>query len=181
MSKVIKLSAVALTVLATTLVGPAQAEVSDAKHYTNQTPYGDPASSPIVKPADDNFKMFFIETIGRHGSRSLTSTSAETRALNLWYAAKKKNALTSNGKYFYGDLKAFQSAERWVGYGNLSKLGKAEWAGIGRRTADNYADFLLKAKAEREPIEIITSTVLPHQAERRVIHAAARREGAPAA
>lgn len=155
MSKFIKLSAV-LAVLLGTLAGSAQAEITDSR-YTNQTPYGNPLSTPIAA-APDGYSMFFIETIGRHGSRSLTSKSAEDRARSVWNAARKKGALTYAGKKFEADLNTFQRAERKIGYGMLSNLGIAEWKGIGRRTAENYEGFFTTL-APADTIARVTSTV----------------------
>ncbi len=40
----------------------------------------------------------------------------------------------------------------------MSTLGKAEWAGIGRRTADNYGDYLKKATADGDKIAYKVTT-----------------------
>ncbi len=40
----------------------------------------------------------------------------------------------------------------------MSQLGKAEWAGIGRRTADNYGDYLKKATANGDKIAFKVTT-----------------------
>ena len=139
MSKAIKLSA-AFAMLAAVLVGPAQA-VDVESPYANQTPYVDPEATPPIMTPPAGYEMFFIETVGRHGSRSMTSTSAETRAVRVWNSAKSKGKLTTVGKKFAADLAAFQAAERAVGYGKLTDQGKAEWLGIGKRTAESYESF----------------------------------------
>jgi hypothetical protein len=128
------------------LTGPAQADVSNAHYYSNQTLYGDPASTPTRTPPA-GYELAFLENLGRHGARSLTSDVAEKRALAVWKAAVRKHALTSAGHRFNDDLAAFQKAERSIGYGELSAVGKSEWVGIGRRTAANYPGFISAAVA----------------------------------
>ena len=154
MSKVIKLGAALIALVM--FAGSAQAGIDDGR-YTNQTPYGDPATSEIVAPPG-GYEMVFIETIGRHGSRSMTNSTAETRALSVWRSAKKKNALTTAGKRFEAEVKTFQKAELKIGYGRLTTLGKAEWQGVGRRTAENYKTFFESLPAT-DKIQRITSSV----------------------
>src|SRR5688572_4850379 len=85
----------------------AQADVSSAKYHANQTTYGNPATS-TVKPPPDGYELFFLETVGRHGSRSMTDTRAEKRAMAVWSAASRKGLLTTRGKRFDNDLREFQ-------------------------------------------------------------------------
>lgn len=155
MSKAIKLGA-AFAVLAAALVGPAQAADPESP-YANQTPYVDPAATPPVLTPPAGYGMVFIETVGRHGSRSMTSTTVETRALNIWKSAKSKGKVTAVGESFDNDLAEFQAAERSVGYGKLTDVGKAEWHGIGVRTAENYQNFFTNL-APSDRIARVTST-----------------------
>lgn len=143
----------------TSLTASAQGVDSiDAHHYANQTTYDDATSSPVKAPPP-GYKMFFIETIGRHGARSLTTPNAETRALKVWSAASKKKALTATGATFSADVKAFQKAEKALGYGKLSTLGKAEWSGIGGRTASNYAGFFAGLQSSHDAVKFVTTPV----------------------
>ncbi|MET0766223.1 MAG: histidine-type phosphatase [Aeromicrobium sp.] len=153
---------VILTVLMTAALlaaSGAQADiVSNDKFYANQTPYGDPASTSIVAPPA-GYELFFLENVGRHGARSLTSSAAEKRALAVWRSASRQGQLTTRGKRFDDALRTFQRAEKKLGYGNLSTVGKAEWRGIGRRTADNYRGYLAASAAKGEKIALQTSPV----------------------
>lgn len=144
--------------LAGTMAGARADIVSDDHHYANQTPYGDPASTSIRTPPS-GYELMFLETVARHGSRSQTSNDGEQRALAVWSAASRKGALTTAGKLFDDDLKAFQAAEESIGYGYLSETGKAEWNGIGRRTAANYHAFLTEAAADGDDIVFKTTSV----------------------
>lgn len=149
---------VALTSAALTLPGASADIVSNDKFYANQTPYGNPASTSIVAPPP-GYSLFFLENVARHGSRSLTSTDREKRALAVWRTASRRGDLTTRGKKFAGQLRTFQRAEKKLGYGNLSTIGKSEWRGIGRRTADNYFGYLAWAAARGDKIAVQTSPI----------------------
>jgi hypothetical protein len=154
----LKIISIIVSLLAA-LIGPAEADiVSDDHAYANQTPYGDPASTSIKAPPP-GYQLVFLENVGRHGSRSQTTDDGEQRAYAVWKSASGKGQLTTAGKQFDDDLKAFQKAESAIGYGKLSALGKAQWAGIGRRTAANYHDFLTQAATTGDDIAFRTTSV----------------------
>ncbi len=129
----------------------------DDGRYNKEVPYGNAIASPIKAPPK-GYEPIFIENVSRHGSRTLTSSAGEARARKIWNAAENQNALTQFGEAFNEDLTAFQQAEQKIGYGNMSRLGKAEWAGIGRRTADNYGDYLKKATADGDKVAYKVTT-----------------------
>lgn len=152
---VLTLAVTALTLASTS----ASADIVDNdRHYANQTPYGNPARTATVDPPA-GYELFFLQDVGRHGARSLTTSGAEKRALAVWKAASRKGALTTRGKNLASQIRTFQRAERKIGYGNLSTVGKAEWRGIGRRTADNYGTFLSSLDARGDSIAMQTSPV----------------------
>ncbi len=155
---IILLTISAVTALVMPLSGASADTVDNSRYYSNQTPYGDPAATPVVAPPA-GYGLFFLENVGRHGSRSLTTDAAEKRALAVWKAAARKGALTTRGKRFDDQLRTFQRAERKVGYGNLSTVGKAEWAGIGRRTGQTYGAFLAAASSVGDSVAMQTSPV----------------------
>lgn len=137
----------------------AQAGTAPAeRYYANQTPYGDPARTPVAAPPT-GYELIFVQTVARHGARSLTNDKGEKRAMAVWKAASKKGALTSRGKRFDNDLRAFQKAEKRIGYGKLSTVGKAEWRGIGRRTASNYKTYFTAAAARNEQVAMVSSPI----------------------
>jgi hypothetical protein len=148
-----------LIAIVATITSTAQAEATiDAHHYANQTPYGNAASSAIRK-APDGYRLTFVETVGRHGARTLTSSSRERRS-------------PATGQRFAADVAAFQKPEQRIGYGNLSEIGRVEWQGIGRRTATLYRDFLTEATGKGDDIVFKTSPV-----QRTVESADAMRQG----
>lgn len=140
------------------LASAAVAGGSSERWYANQTPYGNPSSSAVVAPPQ-GYDLIFVENIARHGARSLTDTAAEKRAMKVWSSASRVGALTTRGKRFDNDLRAFQKAERKIGYGRLSAVGKDEWRGIGRRTAANYRQFFAESAASGDKIAMATSPV----------------------
>ena len=134
------------------------ASAASGDDYANQTTYGNPKGSAVRTPPK-GYHLFFIETVGRHGARSLTTDSTERDALGVWNAARKRKALTKIGSTLARDIKRFQAAERKVGYGKLSGLGKAEMKGIGRRTGHNYKSFFSSVKRKNDKIATVTSGV----------------------
>ena len=141
------------------ITSTAQGETTiDAHAYANQTPSGNAAGSAIRQPPD-GYRLRFVETVGRHGARTLTSSARERRSLAIWDRADRADALTSTGRRFAGDVREFQQPEQRIGYGNLSALGAVEWQGIGRRTATLYRDYLRDATAAGDQVQLVTSPV----------------------
>ena len=147
-----------VTVLAGVIPGPQDGNLVSARTYASEAPYGNAATSKIVQPPQ-GYSLFFVETVGRHGSRAATGAAEENRVLKVWEKAKKAGALTENGENLKADIERFQVAEKKLGYGELSSLVKSELAGIGRRMTDNYAEFFSRAQEEGEKIAFVTSPV----------------------
>lgn len=133
------------------------ASATSSDDYANQTPYGTPDAS--VKTAPKGYSMIFLESVGRHGARSLTNDGPEKAALKLWQRAADEGALTDNGRDFARDVKTFQDAEKQIGYGKLSGLGTQELQGIGRRVTEAYAPFLEDVKKDGDTIATFTTEV----------------------
>lgn len=125
--------------------------------YSKDAPYAAP--KPTIKTPPEGYAMVFIENLGRHGSRASTSDADEDGVLEEWEDASDENALTPLGESLAADVKSFQDAEEKVGYGNLSTRGKAEWRGIGARTAANYPTFFTSLEGLNWPLDSITTTV----------------------
>lgn len=148
--------AAVVTILAGLIPGPQDGNFTNARLYGSEAPYGNPAASKIAPPPK-GYTLFFVETIGRHGSRANTSDEEENRALDVWERAEEADALTETGEGLKRDIERFQAAEEKVGYGQLSSIGKAELAGLGRRTAENYASFFEQAQEDGDEIAFETS------------------------
>ncbi len=148
----------AVTILAGLIPGPQDGNGTAARLYASEAPYGNAASSKIAAPPK-GYTLFFVETIGRHGSRAATSAAEEKRVLKVWGKAEKADALTEVGTKLKGDIERFQQAEKAIGYGELSSIGKAELAGLGRRTAENYADFFQRVSEDGDKVSFVSSPV----------------------
>ena len=149
---------VCVTIIAGAIPGPQDGNIRYAHLYGGEAPYGNAGSSKVVPPPE-GYELFFVETIGRHGSRTATSAGPENRIIKLWEQAEAQNALTENGETLKRDIQRFQAAEKKIGYGELTTIGQAELAGIGRRTADNYADFFSRVQEDGDQVEFVTSPV----------------------
>ena len=155
---------------AVTLVALASsATAAEPEHdYANQTPYGTPEASVQEPPA--GYEMFFLETVARHGARSLTGDAGEQEALATWQRASDQGGLTELGQSFARDVKEFQEAEKKIGYGKLSGLGREEWQGIGKRHAETYADFFKSLDRRDEKIASVTTSVERTQQSAKAMH-----------
>ncbi len=85
-----------LTAILSTLVSSEPAAPVDDR-YNKEVPYGNALTSPIKAPPE-GYEQIFIENVGRHGSRTLTSSAGEARARKIWDDAKDENALTVKGR-----------------------------------------------------------------------------------
>ena len=150
--------AACVTVLASLIPGPQDGNFQSARMYASEAPYGNAATSKIVQPPE-GYTLFFIQTVGRHGSRASVSAADEKDVLKYWKRAKDADALTATGEQLKEDIERFQAAEKELGYGELSSLGRSELAGIGRRTADNYAEFFSRAQEDGDEIAFVSSPV----------------------
>ena len=137
--------------------------------YANQTPYGTPNAS--IEKAPDGYSMIFLETIGRHGSRSLTSDGTERSVLDVWQRASDQGALAKLGGQLKRDVEAFQEAEKKIGYGKLSGVGHEEWQGIGHRDAETYAPFFDAVHQKGDKIATVTTSVERTQQSAEALHA----------
>ncbi|MGH3458687.1 MAG: histidine-type phosphatase [Aeromicrobium sp.] len=147
-----------MTILAGSIPGPQAGGTGSARVLASEAPYGNAVSSKIVSPPK-GYSLFFVETIGRHGSRTSISDADEKRVLRLWERGKDAGALTEVGEDLKRDIERFQAAEKKLGYGQLTTIGKAELAGLGRRTAENYASFFEGVQEDGDEIAFVSSPV----------------------
>ena len=150
--------AACVTILAGLVPGPQAGNEDAGLIYGSEAAYGNAMTSKVVAPPK-GYSLFFIETVGRHGSRASVDNDESIRVLKLWEQAKKADGLTENGENLKADIERFKAAEKALGYGQLSSVGKAELAGLGRRTADNYGDFFSRVQEDGDEIAFVTSPV----------------------
>ena len=95
--------AICVTILASAIPGPQAGNVESARIYASEAPYGNVAMSKFRKPPE-GYTLFFIETVGRHGSRASVNDADEKQVLKFWKQAKDADALTPNGEQLKDDI-----------------------------------------------------------------------------
>ncbi len=98
-------------------------------------PYAYQQRKQSAPPA--GYSPFYINHLGRHGARYLSSASKITPVLKILHNAKQQNMLTERGleiDSFLTEL-SVQSENKW---GKLTALGKEEQRNIARRMITNY-------------------------------------------
>ena len=100
------------------------------------------ADSYEVAPA--GFTPVFTELVARHGSRSLSSPKYDVLTKQIWDAASRQGALTDLGQKLGAKVDAVTAANRQLGYGLLSAVGKEEHALLATRLAERLPALLGK-------------------------------------
>jgi len=155
---VLNFVAVCVTIIAGAIPGPQAGNRDLGRAYGSEAPYGNVASSEVLEPPK-GYSLFFVQTVGRHGSRTSIPSEESDRILRLWEQAKKADALTEVGEDLKADIEQFKADEKKLGAGQLTSLGKLELHGLGRRTADNYADFFSRVQKDGDEIAFVTSSM----------------------
>jgi hypothetical protein len=155
---VLNFVAVCVTLIAGAIPGPQAGNLDAGRVYGSEAPYGNAASSEVLEPPK-GYSLFFVQTVGRHGSRTSIPSEESDRILQLWEQAEKADALTETGEDLKADIEKFKADEEELGAGQLTSLGKNELHGLGRRTADNYANFFTRAQDDGDKIAFVTSNM----------------------
>ena len=125
--------------------------------YGFYAPYGQTTSSVVKAPR--GFEPFYLQSIGRHGSRATVSSKPAKRVRALCTSATATGELTDLGAAFCADTNVLDASMRHTGYGDLSPLGEEQWEQIGRRTAADHRVFFTAAAKAKAPIRFFTSDV----------------------
>jgi Histidine acid phosphatase. len=112
-----------------------------AYHYVKQ---------PTAVPA--GYQAFYIDHIGRHGSRYLSKPKYEDIAYKVLTLAEKNNQLTDMGKSLLKQITRINALNR-NHYGELTDLGRKDISLISQRMLNNYPTVFKGQK-----IEVISST-----------------------
>lgn len=115
--------------------GLAEVDVSTFDYLASKTPY--PFQETEYSAAPSGYELAFITHVGRHGSRHLSSAKYDITIKELLDSAAAAGALSARGEALRNDVAELIAIEQG-NYGMLSKLGKAELTGIGKRTGSNY-------------------------------------------
>ena len=95
--------------------------------------------------APKGYKPIFINHVGRHGSRHLSSSKYDKTLMELLTIAEKEGAITNLGKELKGEIARLMEVEK-ENYGLLSKSGAEELEGIGTRVGQNFKEIFSKDK-----------------------------------
>lgn len=82
---------------------------------------------------------FFINYVGRHGSRYMSKSGADSLVLAVLNDALTKNSLTSEGKQWLTNV-VWLVTEQKGKYGTLTKMGVEQQQGIAERMQHLYPD-----------------------------------------
>lgn len=104
--------------------------------FTSKTPYTPGQRVGDLQQVPAGFVPVYTESVARHGSRALSSLKYDDLTLQLWELAEKEGALTPLGAKLGPAVRELMTANRKVGYGNLSGRGVTEHRQMGARVAE---------------------------------------------
>lgn len=103
-------------------------------YLSSKTPY--PYETKEYTKAPKDYDLVFINYVGRHGSRHLSSSKYDKTLFELLSIAEKDGEITDLGKELKNEISKLMKVEEG-NYGLLTIKGKKELENIGRRTAIN--------------------------------------------
>ncbi len=105
-------------------------------------------------PPPKGYQVYFINYVGRHGARFLTSAGSDVSLIRLLEEAQMEQGLLPTGDSILMQLHQFEVVEK-NNYGNITQLGKDEQKGIAGRLQSEYSSLFEKAKLRVETTEKI--------------------------
>ncbi|WP_447528709.1 histidine-type phosphatase [Vreelandella sp. TE19] len=123
---------------ATQALAQVQANDENAKattYFSTKSPYDYVAAD--LTPAPEGYQPVFIQYVGRHGSRHLSSAKYDKTLFDLLTLADERGQLTAAGSELRQQIARLMAVEEGV-YGELSILGGEELYGIGERLGDQF-------------------------------------------
>ncbi len=112
--------------------------------YSTKAVYVARQDAGSYEAAPAGFTPVFTELVARHGSRSLSSPKYDVLTKQIWDAASRQGALTDLGQKLGAKVDAVTAANRQLGYGLLSAVGKEEHALLATRLAERLPALLGK-------------------------------------
>ena len=113
------------------------------QYLGTKTPYHPQQATYTKEP--EGYTPVFINYVGRHGARFLTSAGSDVLLLDVLQQAKQEQSLTKNGNAVLELLIDFEAAEK-DNYGNITLLGKQEQHDIAARMQQQYQPVFQKKK-----------------------------------
>ncbi|WP_252108612.1 MULTISPECIES: histidine-type phosphatase [unclassified Halomonas] len=114
------------------------AAVPDATYYSTKTPYA--YQHDDLSPAPQGFEPVFMQYVGRHGSRHLSSAKYDKTLFELLEIAEARGQITDAGRELKDEIARLMAVEENV-YGELSLLGGEELFDIGQRVGERFPDM----------------------------------------
>ena len=105
-----------------------------------------------LTPAPSGYQAFYIDHIGRHGSRYISKAKYEDIAYKILVLAEKNNQLTEKGKLLLTQITTIKELNK-DHYGELSDLGRKDISLISQRMLNNNPTVFKGQK-----IAVISST-----------------------
>ncbi|MGP8288796.1 histidine-type phosphatase [Vreelandella zhanjiangensis] len=106
-------------------------------HLSTKSPY--PYVATRYTPAPEGYQPVFINYVGRHGSRHLSSAKYDKTLNELLALAEREQQLTDAGQALQQQIARLMEVEKDV-YGELSLSGGEELNAIGQRMGKQFAD-----------------------------------------
>ena len=119
---------------------------------------------PALTPAPDDYKAFFINHYGRHGSRWLLFDKNYSRALETLELAGKHGKLTNRGRQVLDTLRmVYNAADKR--FGDLTDIGAEQHQGIAQRMFINFPEVFSNEAAVNAHSTTVIRCILSMQNE----------------
>ncbi|WP_340398228.1 histidine-type phosphatase [Paenibacillus sp. FSL H8-0079] len=119
-------------------------KMNDEQGYRGtKTPY--PFKETSYTEVPDGYEPVFINFVGRHGSRHLSSSKYDKTLFELLDIAAKDGQITNLGKELMKEIGKLMVVEK-DHYGLLSTTGGEELKGIGARVGQNFKELFTSDK-----------------------------------
>lgn len=106
-------------------------------HLSTKTPY--PYVPVSYTPAPEGYQPVFINYVGRHGSRHLSSAKYDKTLNELLALAEQEQQLTEAGLELQQQITRFMEVGNGL-YGELSLSGAEELSNIGQRMGEQFSE-----------------------------------------
>lgn len=153
-----------VTAAAVVLPGTAQAEGNTPPttlHYSSKQPYVEPTASDIAaySPTPAGYTVVQTQSLGRHGSRGLSSYKYDALLMQMARTADAEGAFVSPQvrDAFFSDLDAIIAANVENGYGMLTGQGIQQQQGIGTRAFERNRALFTAADRDDDTITVESS------------------------
>ncbi|GAB1646545.1 histidine-type phosphatase [Krasilnikovia sp. MM14-A1259] len=130
-----------------------------ADFLTTNTPYRPDAVLGSYGPAPAGFVPGFTEMIARHGARALGDEDDIVFLEQVIAQAQAAGKVKPLANDLLTELKSLDAANRKLGFGALSALGKQEHADLGARLVQRLPDLFAKAAPTGRRVTVVNSGI----------------------